>query len=193
MKPVVLSKKFTIYRGDFFGKYSRKALLDLVNINKDYAIADNSNSVWIEIESPIIEEVNRFVKLHITSITGKPFLNYAKHNWVYTQKRNFNLEWMHQHIFVHPPKRSKILTDYTFTYYLQTTDQIEGDEGCIVFEDENKKRHKFLPKEGEIFIFPGDIRHTAIPTPNSDKERIVFAGSFCIDIFNQKNDSKSFI
>jgi len=103
------------------------------------------------------------------------------------------LEWMHQHIEVHPPGRSKILTDYTFTFYLQTTDEIEGDEGMIVFQTEDGKKHKFLPQVNDIFLFPADIRHTAIPTPNSNKERIVYAGSYCINIFNQKIYEKNTI
>ena len=58
-------------------------------------------------------------------------------------------------------------------------------------QDENGNKHFYLPEVGDIFIFPGDLRHTAIPTPNSNKERIVFAGSFCIDIFNQIDYGKN--
>jgi hypothetical protein len=103
------------------------------------------------------------------------------------------MEWMHQHILVHPPGRTNILSDWTFTFYLQTTDEISGNEGCIVFEDENKKRHTFLPEVGDIFLFGSDLRHTAIPTPNSEKKRIVYAGSFCTDIWNQHKIQKSSI
>lgn len=98
-----------------------------------------------------------------------------------------------QHIQVHPPGRSKIQSDYTFTFYLQTTDEIKGDEGKIVFQDEYGIKHSFLPNVGDIFIFDGDIRHTAIPTPNSNKERIVYAGSYCLDIYNQKNYGKTLV
>lgn len=193
MEELKLSKKYSIYKNTFAGKYSREAFLDLVRFNHLNTVHTNNNSVWIEVESPIIEEVNRFVMNNITNITGRHMIDYAKHNWVYTQRKGFDMEWMHQHIFVHPPGRSTIHADYTFTYYLQTTDEIEGDEGMIVFEDENNKRHKFLPVEGDVFLFPADIRHTAIPTPKSVKERIVFAGSFCIDIYNQKTYEKSSI
>jgi predicted 2-oxoglutarate/Fe(II)-dependent dioxygenase YbiX len=95
------------------------------------------------------------------------------------------MEWMHQHLLVHPPGRSNIKTDFTFTYYLQTPKDIKGDEGHIVFETEDKIKHKFLPQEGDFFIFPADIRHTAIPTPNSELDRIVYAGNFCLDVENQ--------
>lgn len=193
MNNIVLSDKFSIYKGEYNWEYPKEEFLKLIEFNHENTIHTNNNSAWIEIESPCFDSINKVIKDQIELITDRKIINYAKHNWVYTQRKDFNLEWMHQHLFVHPPGRSRILSDYTFTFYLQTTDEIEGDEGCIVFEDENKRKHKFLPQVGDIFLFPGDLRHTAMPTPNSNKERIVFAGSFCIDIFNQKNDSKSII
>lgn len=193
MEELKLSNSFTIYKDTYKGKYSLNSFLELVEFNHNNTLHTNNNSVWVEIESPIINSINEQIMNSITKISGKPFINYAKHNWVYTQRKDFDMEWMHQHIFVHPPGRSKIHTDFTFTFYLQTTDEIKGDEGMIVFEDENKNKHKFLPKESDIFIFPADIRHTAMPTPNSTKERIVFAGSFCIDIHNQKQYEKNII
>lgn len=186
MKPIKLSENFTIYTDRYSGEYSIEDFLKYVELNDKMSIHTNDNSVWMEIETQCFSSVNSYIKNKIESITNKKFVNYAQHFWVYTQTKGFNMEWMHQHLQVHPPGRSNILSDFTFTFYLQTTDEISGDEGCIVFEDEDKKRHKFLPKVGDIFIFPGDIRHTAIPTPNSEKKRIVYAGSFCIDIENQK-------
>ena len=193
MNPIKLSEKYTIYKGRYSGEYPIEDFLKLVEFNHNNTIHTNNNSAWIEIESPVFNSINNQIKNHIQEISGREFIHYAHHHWVYTQRKGFNLEWMHQHIQVHPPNRSKIQSDYTFTFYLQTTDKIEGDEGMIVFEDENGKKHKFLPDVGDIFIFDGDIRHTAIPTPNSNKERIVYAGSYCIDIFNQKQYGKNLV
>ena len=193
MKQIKLSEKYTIYKSKYSGLYSIEDFLKLVQFNHKNTIHTNNNSVWIEIESPVFDSINNQIRKHIEEISGKEFTNYAKHHWVYTQRKGFNLEWMHQHIQVHPPNRSKIQSDYTFTFYLQTTDEIEGDEGKIIFQTEDGKLHKFLPEVGDIFIFDGDIKHTAIPTPKSSKERIVYAGSYCIDIFNQKNYEKNLV
>jgi len=193
MNPIKLSEKYTIYKGRYNGEYSIEDFLKLVEFNHNNTIHTNNNSAWIEIESPIFDSINNQIKNHIEEISGRKFTNWAQHHWVYTQRKGFDLEWMHQHIEVHPPCRSKILTDYTFTFYLQTTDEIEGDEGMIVFQTEDGKKHKFLPQVNDIFLFPADIRHTAIPTPNSNKERIVYAGSYCINIFNQKIYEKNTI
>jgi|688.fasta_scaffold05403_20 hypothetical protein len=193
MKSIKLSEKFTIYVDTYNNEYSVDEFLKYVDINDKMATHTNDNSVWIEIETECFHSINSYIKNRVQEISNRQFINYAQHFWVYTQRKGFNLEWMHQHIQVHPPGRSNILSDYTFTFYLQTTDEVSGDEGCIVFEDENKQRHKFLPKVGDIFIFPADIRHTAIPTPMSEKKRIVYAGSFCIDIENQKKIEKQII
>lgn len=193
MEEVKLSNKYSIYRDTYSGKYSVNEFLKLVEFNHNNTFHSNNNSVWIEIESPVFRSINNQVKDIIRQIDGRSFVDHAYHNWVYTQRKGFDLEWMHQHLQVHPPGRSKIQSDYTFTFYLQTTEEISGDEGKIVFETEDGVKHKFLPEVGDIFVFPGDLRHTAIPTPNSNKERIVFAGSFCIDIFNQKKYGKNLV
>jgi hypothetical protein len=193
MEELKLSKKYTIYKDSYSGDYSIEEFLKLVDFNHKNTIHTNNNSVWIEIESPVFDSINNQIKSNIETISGKQFKDWAQHHWVYTQRKGFDMEWMHQHIQVHPPGRSLIKSDYTFTFYLQTTDEINGDEGKIVFQTEDGIKHKFLPSVGDIFIFPADIRHTAIPNPNSNKERIVYAGSYCLDIFNQMNYEKSTI
>lgn len=193
MEAINLSKKYTIYKGVYKGEHSIEDFLKLVEFNHKNTIHTNNNSAWIEIESPIFDSINNQIKESIEKISGRKFTNWAQHHWVYTQRKGFDMEWMHQHIFVHPPGRSKIHSDYTYTFYLQTTKEIEGEQGKIVFEDETGKKHSYLPEVGDIFLFPADLRHTAIPTPNSYTERIVFAGSFCIDIYNQKTYAKNSI
>jgi len=193
MEELKLSKKYSIYKSKYNNEYPISDFLKLVEFNHLNTIQTNNNSAWIEIESPIFDSINNQVKESIEKISHRKFTNWAQHHWVYTQRKGFDMEWMHQHIQIHPPGRSKIQSDYTFTFYLQTTDEIKGDEGKIVFQDEYGIKHSFLPNVGDIFIFDGDIRHTAIPTPNSNKERIVYAGSYCIDIYNQKNYGKSLV
>ena len=193
MEELKLSKKYSIYKSKYNNEYPISDFLKLVEFNHLNTIQTNNNSAWIEIESPIFDSINNQVKESIEKISHRKFTNWAQHHWVYTQRKGFDMEWMHQHIQVHPPGRSKIQSDYTFTFYLQTTDEIKGDEGKIVFQDEYGIKHSFLPNVGDIFIFDGDIRHTAIPTPNSNKERIVYAGSYCLGIYNQKNYGKTLV
>ena len=190
MERLKLSSTETIYKSKYSGRYTQSDFLSKVEINSKYTSQNHNNSTWIEIETPEFADIENHIKLMLSDITKTEIQNYSKHTWIYSQKKNFNLEWMHQHLLVHPNNRSTIRTDYTFTYYIQIPTNSINDEGNIVFETTDKVKHNFSPKEGDIFLFPADLRHTAIPTPNCDKERIVMAGSFCIDIFNQKRISK---
>ena len=194
IQEIPLSKKFRIYRGFSDLAITHKDdILNVVKLNNMVSTRSNNNSVWMEINSEYFTRINEKIKSYITKFTQKEFKTYAAHYWIYTQTKGFDLEWMHQHILVHPDNRTNILTDYTFTYYLQVPNDIEGYEGHIVFETEDGCKHHFLPKEGDIFIFPSDIRHTAIPTPKSETDRIVYAGSFCIDVENQNIKSRNLI
>lgn len=189
---IKLSKKYTIYKSydDNFQNIKQECL-KFVKLNNEMSLLSKmevkQNTIWIEIKSKCFNYINDKVKKYIEEISNRSFINYAEHYWVYTQTKGFNLEWMHQHLLVHPPGSTSIKTDYTFTYYLQTPTDIQGDEGHIIFETEDKVRHKFLPQEGDFFIFPADIRHTAVPTPNSEIDRIVYAGNLCLDVENQVN------
>ena len=193
IEEIKLSEDYTIYKSKYQGLYSKEDFLAAVELNKRFASGTENNSVWIEVEDQRFQSINNLIRSSIESISSTKFKTSASHYWIYTQTEGFNIEWMHQHILVHPDSRSNIRTDYTFTFYIQTPKDISGDEGYIVFEDENKNRHKFLPNEGDIFIFPGDIRHTAIPTPKSKTDRIVYAGSICMDVLNQKDYKKTAI
>jgi predicted 2-oxoglutarate/Fe(II)-dependent dioxygenase YbiX len=187
MKIITLSPKYEIYRGideDFLSK--KEELLKMEKINRDNMVDTKRNSLWMEINAEVFRSINDEIKDSITKVTGTPFVNYAEHYWIYTQTKGFNMEWMHRHHLVHPDSRSKVFTDYAFTYYIQQPTNLKGDEGNIVFQDERGVKHSFLPKEGEWFIFPADILHTAIPTPECDIDRIVYAGSLCIDVQKQQ-------
>jgi hypothetical protein len=193
-----LSTEFTIHRGyDNEFKEIKDECIKYAKLNDSFVVYSKSqtrgNSIWIEINAKCFLQINEKIKNYVERISNRKFTNYAEHFWIYTQTKGFDMEWMHQHLLVHPPGRSNIKTDFTFTYYLQTPKDIKGDEGHIVFETEDKIKHKFLPQEGDFFIFPADIRHTAIPTPNSELDRIVYAGNFCLDVENQPNHKSDLI
>ena len=198
IQEVKLSPKFIIYKGiDNEFQNIKEECIKYSKINDSLVIYSKTqtrdNSIWMEINAKCFLQINSKIKKFVEEISGREFTNYAEHFWIYTQTKGFDMEWMHQHLLVHPPGRSNVRTDYTFTYYLQTPKDIKDDEGHIVFETEDKLKHKFLPQEGDFFIFPAHLRHTAIPTPNSELDRIVYAGNFCLDVENQTKYTNNII
>jgi hypothetical protein len=104
------------------------------------------------------------------------------------------MTYIHQHLILHSStNRSTIKSDYTFTFYVQQPSNLKDDEGKIVFQTKNKEIHKFLPEEMEIFIFPADMYHTAMPTSNHDELRVVYAGNVAYNFFNNKSHILNFI
>ena len=61
-------------------------------------------------------------------------------------------------------------------------DDLQGTEGNVAFKTEDNKIHYFLPKNGEVFFFPGDILHSTIGLKsNKNKDRVLIAGNISLD------------
>lgn len=186
-----LSDKYSIWIGRYTRKYDQKDFLNAVKLNESLSIPNNNNSIWVEINNRAFNSVNDQVKRFLESNVNRKFDNYAEHYWVYTQQENYNQDWMHQHLNVHPSSRSKIQTDYSFTFYIKQLDNLKGNEGSIIFRTEDDKEHIFKPKTLDLFIFPGDLWHKAVPTPNHKEKRIVYAGSLAFDVLNPPSRKKN--
>jgi len=193
MRKIKLSDKYSIWKGKYKGSYTTKDFLKAVEINKLISIPTNNNSLWVEFNSIALQSVNVQVKTFLSSKDKRVFKNSAEHYWVYTQSKGYNQDWMHQHLKVHPSSRSTAQTDYTFTYYIKQLDNLKNNEGSIIFKTEDNIEHIFKPKTNDLFIFPGDLWHKAVPTPNHDEERIVYAGSLAFDVLNPPERKKSVI
>ena len=188
-----LSKKYSIWIGEYYRQYHQKDFLNAVKLNSSIAIPNNNNSVWVEINSKVFQSVNDQVKDFLQNKDKRFFENFAEHYWVYTQSKGYNQDWMHQHLNVHPSSRSTAQTDYTFTYYIKQLDNLKNNEGSIIFKTEDDVEHIFKPKTNDLFIFPGDLWHKAVPTPKHNEQRIVYAGSLAFDVLNPPERKKSVI
>jgi hypothetical protein len=61
-------------------------------------------------------------------------------------------------------------------------DGLEGTEGNVAFKTEDNKTHFFLPKEGEVFFFPGNIVHSTVGlVTDKNKDRVLIAGNISLD------------
>jgi hypothetical protein len=66
---------------------------------------------------------------------------------------------------------------YTYVYYIQMPNNLEGEDGVLYFMDENEKEHFILPEEGDLLIMHGDLPHSPNSALKSTQDRIVFAGN----------------
>lgn len=66
---------------------------------------------------------------------------------------------------------------YTYVYYIQMPDNLEGEDGVLYFLDEDKKEHYILPEEGDLIIMKADLPHAPNSALKSTVDRMVLAGN----------------
>jgi hypothetical protein len=67
--------------------------------------------------------------------------------------------------------------DYTYVYYIQMPDVMEGEDGVLYFKGQNGKEYWVRPEEDDLIIMPGDMPHVPNRAPKSTVDRIVIAGN----------------
>ena len=195
MEILKLSSTEEIYKIIYDGPYSKSDFLKRFEQNKKISTIPYDNSIWIEFECDEFNSIDSIIMNLIEKEIAKESFNYyAKHSWVYTQKKGFDMTYMHQHLILHSStNRSLIKSDYTFTFYVQQPKNLIGDEGKIIFQTKDGVLHKFLPEEMDVFIFPANMFHTAVPTPLHDELRVVYAGNFAYNFFDKKSTNLNLI
>jgi len=165
MEKIRIGENEFVYRSKYHGLFTKNDFLYRFAQNKKISTIPDDNSIWIEFECSEFKSIDSFIiDLIEREIVGSQFNYYAKHSWVYTQKKG---------------------SDYTFTFYVQQPSNLTEDEGKIVFKTKDGNIHKFLPQEMDLFIFPADMYHTAVPTPKNDELRVVYAGNIAYNFLDK--------
>jgi hypothetical protein len=91
---------------------------------------------------------------------------------------NFYNERYKYHAHTEINKKSKsFVPQYTYVYYIQMPDVMEGDDGVLYFKGDNDKEYWILPEEDDLIIMEGWMPHSPNNAPNSTIDRIVMAGN----------------
>lgn len=87
-------------------------------------------------------------------------------------------------------KMERFIPQYTFVYYTQMPDVMEGEDGVLYFRGENKKEYWIRPEEDDLIVMPADMPHAPNNAPKSTIDRIVLAGNVGFEFIKKE---KSFI
>ena len=68
---------------------------------------------------------------------------------------------------------NQLLSDYSWTYYLDVPNIVSGVEGHLSFKDGDNEPTSILPKKGYVYSFPSNLSHRPNEAPNSTNQRIV--------------------
>jgi len=75
---------------------------------------------------------------------------------------------------------------YTYVYYIQMPDIMEGEDGVLYVKGNNKKEYWLRPEEDDLIILPGDLPHAINNAPKSTIDRIVMAGNVGFEYIKQQ-------
>ena len=82
------------------------------------------------------------------------------------------------HVHTEISKKTKsFIPTYTYVYYIQMPDVMNGEDGVLYFKSKNKKEYWIRPEEDDLIIMEADMPHSPNNAPNSTIDRIVIAGN----------------
>ncbi len=75
---------------------------------------------------------------------------------------------------------------YTYVYYVQMPDVMNGEDGVLYFRGSNKKEYWIRPEEDDLIIMDADMPHSPNNAPSSTIDRIVIAGNVGFDFIKKQ-------
>ena len=174
-------------------KYDKDMFLKRIYQNRELYNNPEDNTLPILFSCDEFDQITNIAKNNICNEEEIEYTTVSIFSWVYFQKKDFKMQWMHNHLALHLNDLSKITSDWTYVFYVQIPKKIEGEEGNLVFEDKNKEKNNIVPMEGMMVIFPAHLPHIPLPTPNCEVERVVYCGNMGFNVHEKKNRLKSLV
>ena len=196
MKEIILNNKVIGYLTKYTPKTKKEELINFIN-QKIEELKDNvkNDAFDLTLQDEKVKDILEFglevcsklckkESLIHNDILGDFWINRVKAfnpiQWKTTEKdyKIVTLEnaVYHDHVSLHDINE-KFKPNYTFVYYVQLPNNIEGLEGTLLLKDEYDNVYTYYPKEGDFLIIPANLEHAPMASPNSTIDRLVVAGS----------------
>ena len=91
----------------------------------------------------------------------------------------------HVHTDINKEMKS-FIPHYTYVYYVQMPDVMNGEDGVLYFRGKNNKEYWIRPEEDDLIIMEADMPHSPNNAPNSTVDRIVVAGNVGFDYIKKE-------
>ena len=164
-----------------------------MNVNKKTSIESHNEpgiQSYIILKTKTIENLNDKIYKKIFNFLNynlKDINPYFSTEWVYVSTKNNSWSKFHTHTFSDTLKTN---LDWSFVYYVQMPDNLNEQEGKILFRTNEGVEVSYLPQVGDLILFPANLLHKPELNRNSDIERIVYAGGLAMLDYNIEYDSK---
>lgn len=129
---------------------------------------------YIAIKGGQIEKVSDMAyKIIVDKIYKEPIFPFSYRNWIYLSESTNPFTGYHKHTEM---QYLRTFGEWTWTFYVQMPDNLNGDDGKLLFMLDDGSIHSVLPNEGDLFIFPANMLHKPNLNSKSNKPRIVLGG-----------------
>ena len=195
---IELNEKYSIYVGKYEWTFSKSQFLKRIEQNvliSNYTYDDTSILIF---NCPEFDEIKKIGLDNIKTLTNLDNWDesWASKTWIYRQNTRKKKEYYHKHLYTtqlpYTNVEAPIPNDWTFVFYLQVPDNMVDEEGMIFFKCDDEEPFKYLPKEGDFVIFPGDLSHLVKSNPNSKVERISICGNISFNV-PTKSENKNLL
>lgn len=159
---------------DFTGVFNINNKLDEVSqfcINK-------SKEIWDKEQASLFNKVNLDIWLNVVRSLSP----------IQTEFKNRNEIKFHTHTEINK-EQDVFYPHYTFVYYIQMPNFLEGNDGVLFIKGQNNKIHSYLPQEGDLVILPGSLPHAPNNAPKASTDRIVLAGNIGFEYIKKTNST----
>lgn len=154
---------------DFIGNIKTETKLDeiiQISINKCKNLYVESNMVYNKIN----------IDAWINVVRSK---EPVQHNF-YKDAEKF-----HTHTEINKKTKS-FIPEYTYVYYVQMPDIMEGEDGVLYFKSKEDKEYWIRPEEDDLIIMNANMPHSPNNAPNSTIDRVVIAGNIGFDYIKKE-------
>lgn len=101
-------------------------------------------------------------------------------------QENFNNgDKYHTHTEINK-KMKTFFPHYTYVYYIQMPDVMDGEDGVLYFKGKSGKEYWVRPEEDDLIIMGGDVPHSPNSALKSTIDRIVMAGNVGFDFIKKE-------
>ena len=158
---------------DFIGKINIETKLDeiiQIGINECKKLYETKNTTYNKINTDtwinVVRSINP-VQIQFQHTELKGIDKYHTHTDISKEMKSF-------------------FPNYTWVYYIQMPDVMDGEDGVLYFKGKNKKEYWIRPEEDDLIIMEGDMPHAPNNAPNSIIDRIVMAGNVGFDFIKKE-------
>jgi hypothetical protein len=186
-----ISDTLSFYKAKYDWEYGQDEIAYRVRQNKWLLGTTDFNTTEIKVRSVEIDSIVDYgirIAMRLSEINTLHNRAWTGKTWSYIQDKNSkdpdNGFHVHTSSINFPDTRvnAPILTDWTYCFYLQVPNDLQGNEGSLLLKDIDGKVYAIKPEEGDFIFFKGNVEHKPNLAPNSEGTRIAICSNISFNI-----------